>query len=86
MAQTHPPAGTSSTTLRGEYEALERAASDSVGRVREKLNEMYHSSQDKMMTMEKRVEGSIQHHPFRALLIAAGVGFVVGWFKTHQRS
>lgn len=42
--------------------------------VREYLNR----SKDKLVEMEEGMEGFIQEHPIRSILIAAGVGVVLG--------
>ena len=49
-------------------------ASDLRAGVKDYLNR----SKEKLVEMEEGVEGFIQEHPIRSILIAAGVGVVVG--------
>ena len=53
---------------------LGEEASDLRAGVKDYLNR----SKEKLVEMEEGMEGFIQEHPIRSILIAAGVGVVVG--------
>lgn len=53
-------------------------ALDSLDHVGENMNEYYQKGVEKTKQLEHQIEGKIQEHPLRSLLIASGVGLVVG--------
>ena len=53
---------------------VSEGASDLRAGVREYLNK----GKDKLVEMEEGLEGVVQEHPMRSILIAAGVGIVIG--------
>jgi len=61
--------------------AIQSLAADSWGSVQQKLSHLYETSQEKVSGVEKQIEGQIRKRPVQALLIAAGVGFLIGWIK-----
>lgn len=58
-------------------------AQETVGHLKENANEYYHQGMEKAQHWEKDLEGRIQKNPLKAVLIAAGIGLVVGaiWKK-----
>ncbi|MCE9624035.1 MAG: hypothetical protein K8R69_01075 [Deltaproteobacteria bacterium] len=61
--------------------AIQSLAADSWQSVQNKLSELYDSGQHKVASAEKKIEGQIQKRPMQALLVAAGVGFLIGLMK-----
>ena len=61
--------------------AIQGLAADSWQGVRTKLAEIYETGQGKASNVEKKIASRIRAQPMQALLIAAGVGFVIGWLK-----
>jgi len=61
--------------------AIQSLAADSWESVQNKLSDLYASGQDKVVGVEKKLESQIQKRPMQALLVAAGVGFLIGWMK-----
>jgi len=53
---------------------VEEAASD----LRSGVSEYLNRGKERLVQMEEGVEGYVQEHPIRSILIAAGVGVVVG--------
>ncbi|MCC6273436.1 DUF883 family protein [Deltaproteobacteria bacterium PRO3] len=53
-------------------------AHDTVGMIRENASEYYQQGLKKAQSLEKDLETKIKENPLQALLIAAGVGFVLG--------
>lgn len=51
---------------------------DTVGIIRENASEYYQQGVKKAQSLEKSLETKIKENPLQALLIAAGVGFVLG--------
>jgi len=51
---------------------------ETVGMIRENASEYYQQGVKKAQTLEKSLETKIKENPLQALLIAAGVGFVLG--------
>jgi ElaB/YqjD/DUF883 family membrane-anchored ribosome-binding protein len=62
-------------------EALKTLAEDSWEGVQEKLARLYGESKDRYSAAESRLESSVRSDPLRALLIAAGVGFVLAYMR-----
>lgn len=61
----------------------QKLVDDSLEGVRENLSDYYHKSQEKLMQVEKKVEGAIRQYPLRSLAAAAGVGFLIGLIRRH---
>jgi len=55
-----------------------RTGGDGSSDVRGGVREYLTHSKEKLVEMEKGLEGYVQEHPIRSILIAAGVGVVVG--------
>ena len=55
-----------------------RAASDTVSDLREGVRDYVARGRDKLVELEEGLEGQVQEHPIRSILIAAGVGVIVG--------
>lgn len=53
-------------------------AQDAVGMIRDNASEYYQQGVKKAQSLEKNLESKIKENPLQALLIAAGVGFVLG--------
>jgi ElaB/YqjD/DUF883 family membrane-anchored ribosome-binding protein len=53
-------------------------AYDTLGHLRENAAGYYKEGMEKARSMEQDLEGQIQQHPLRAVLIAAGVGAFLG--------
>ena len=53
-------------------------ANDAVGILRDNASEYYQQGVKKAQSLEKNLETKIKENPLQALLIAAGVGFVLG--------
>ncbi len=51
---------------------------DTVGMIRDNASEYYQQGMKKAQSLEKSLETKIKENPLQALLIAAGVGFVLG--------
>ncbi len=54
-------------------------AQDTMDMVRDNAGEYYNQGMDKAKSMEQNLEGRIRENPLQSLLIAAGVGVVLGW-------
>lgn len=61
-------------------QATKDIAADSYGAVKDEFNDLYKQGQEKIFEVGGKVEGRIQSHPVQSLLIAAGVGLIIGWF------
>ena len=61
--------------------AIQGLAADSWEGVQRRLSNIYENGQQKVAEAEKRVERTIKERPLQALLLAAGVGFIIGWLK-----
>ena len=66
-------------------EATREAASHSIGRAEKKLQKnvsaLYERGQEKAQKMGTQMQGYVAKNPFRALMIAAGAGFILGFLK-----
>jgi ElaB/YqjD/DUF883 family membrane-anchored ribosome-binding protein len=62
-------------------EALKTLAEDSWEGVQEKLTRLYEEGKDRYGAAESRLEASVRSDPLRAVLIAAGVGFVLAYIR-----
>jgi len=62
-------------------DSLQNLASDSFQGMEEKFSGLYEAGQRKLSGFEKRVEARIKERPLKALLIVAGIGFLLGWMK-----
>jgi ElaB/YqjD/DUF883 family membrane-anchored ribosome-binding protein len=64
--------------------AVKEAATEQYERVRDTAEEFYESGRDKARQWEQGIEEYVQEKPIKALLIAAGVGMVLGiLWKRH---
>jgi ElaB/YqjD/DUF883 family membrane-anchored ribosome-binding protein len=62
-----------------ELTRISRAlASDTMGVIKENAGEYYHEGLERAKNLEKTVETRIKQHPLQSLLIAIGLGFLVG--------
>jgi len=61
--------------------AIQGLAADSWENVQKRLSDVYSAGQEKVSRLEKKVAGRIREQPMQALLIAAGIGFLIGWIK-----
>jgi len=72
----------SASTLKKDVEQLGKAmkevAEDSVDYVRENVMDYYQKGQEMVQDASESMEGKIKKYPLRSLLIAAGVGFLLG--------
>jgi hypothetical protein len=59
----------------------QKLVDDSLEGVRENLSGYYNKGQEKLTDMEKKFEGAIRKYPLRALLAAAGAGFLIGFIR-----
>jgi len=74
--------------LASDFERLGKAtkdlASDSLGALKDELSGLYKQGQKKVRDVGGRIGGQIRSHPVQSLLIAAGVGFIIGWFNRKK--
>jgi ElaB/YqjD/DUF883 family membrane-anchored ribosome-binding protein len=56
------------------------AAREKLGRLRENASECYEEGRERVHQAERTFERFIQEHPLKSILIAAGVGLVLGRF------
>jgi hypothetical protein len=61
-------------------QATKDIAMDSYGAVKNEFNDLYKQSREKVTEVGTKVGGHFRSHPVQALLIASGVGLIVGWF------
>jgi len=61
--------------------ALRTLAEDSWEGVQQKLVNLYEQGKDRYSAAESGLESKVRADPLRAVLIAAGVGFVVAWLR-----
>ncbi|MCC6272941.1 MAG: DUF883 family protein [Deltaproteobacteria bacterium] len=66
--------------------AIQGLAADSWESVQKKLSDAYAAGQDKVSHLEKKAAARIRERPLQALMIAAGVGFLIGWIKKNVTS
>jgi ElaB/YqjD/DUF883 family membrane-anchored ribosome-binding protein len=59
-------------------------AQETMGMIKENAGEVYHQGVERAKGMEKDLEKRIQDKPLQSLLIALGLGFIVGWLF-HRR-
>jgi len=64
--------------MQGTAEQVKRAAQERLNQVRDRAGEYLQEGRDRAMEMERSVEGQIRSQPVQAMLIAAGVGFLLG--------
>jgi ElaB/YqjD/DUF883 family membrane-anchored ribosome-binding protein len=60
-------------------------AGDTVNLFRENAADYYDEGMKKAQKLEKGLEHRIQENPLQSLLIAAGVGLIMGMFWNHRR-
>ena len=56
------------------------AAQEKLGQVRENATEYYEQGRDKVHDLVGSVEQFVQQQPFKSVMIAAGVGWLLGRF------
>jgi ElaB/YqjD/DUF883 family membrane-anchored ribosome-binding protein len=56
------------------------AAQEKLGQLRETASDRYEEGREKVQQVERTFEQYVQEHPVKSLLIAAGVGLVLGRF------
>jgi len=61
--------------------AAKTIASDSLHSAQEKISGVYERGQDKIADLGSKLEDRTKKYPLQSLLIAAGVGFVLGLMK-----
>jgi Uncharacterized conserved protein len=61
--------------------AVRDLASDGLHKVQQKASKLYSRSQDGVKSVERRLEQKVRSKPIQAILIAAGIGFVLGWLR-----
>jgi len=59
-------------------------AQDTVGMLRENAGDYYEQGLKKAQKLEKSFESKIRENPLRSLMIAAGVGLVVGFLWSRR--
>jgi len=64
--------------------ATKHLAEDAVNLVKNNATEYYQQGVKKAQNLEKTLESRIKENPVQALLIAAGVGFVIGAFMARR--
>jgi ElaB/YqjD/DUF883 family membrane-anchored ribosome-binding protein len=62
----------------GRYNEVRDAASEKLHEVRDKAQKYYDAGRDTAEQWEQSIEGYVQEKPLQAVLIAAGVGLLVG--------
>lgn len=67
-----------SGAVEGTAEQIRRTAQEGLNQVRERAGEYLQEGRDRAMDMERSVESQIRRQPVQAILIAAGVGFLLG--------
>jgi ElaB/YqjD/DUF883 family membrane-anchored ribosome-binding protein len=77
LKETAAEIGESIRDIKDEVGTLAREKFDDF---RDQATGYYKKGRKKAVELEKTVEGYIQDEPVKALLIAAGVGFLVGMF------
>lgn len=75
--------GTGSTQSAGEtarktYDAAREKAQQVMGQVRDRAGAYYQQGREKAADYEQRVEEMVREQPMKAVLIAAGVGLLLG--------
>lgn len=59
-------------------------AQETMGAIKENAGDYYQQGVDRAKGLEKDLEGKIKEKPMQSLLIALGLGFIVGWLF-HRR-
>jgi ElaB/YqjD/DUF883 family membrane-anchored ribosome-binding protein len=65
--------------------AVKTMANDSVDALRETAQEFIDQGRDKIREMGENVETHVQEQPVKSVLIAAGVGFLIGLFFLRHK-
>jgi len=75
--------------LASDFERLGKAtkdiASDSLNAVKDELGGLYKQGKKMMMQGNGQLKDRIRSHPVQTLLIAAGVGFMIGWLNRKSK-
>jgi ElaB/YqjD/DUF883 family membrane-anchored ribosome-binding protein len=64
--------------------AVKRLATDSVDAVRETASEFIDQGRAKAQEVSESMEDRVRDEPVKSVLIAAGIGFVLGMFFTRR--
>jgi ElaB/YqjD/DUF883 family membrane-anchored ribosome-binding protein len=56
------------------------AAHEKLGQLRSSVSEHYEQGRDKVYSVERTVEQYLRQRPFQSVLIAAGIGLLLGRF------
>jgi ElaB/YqjD/DUF883 family membrane-anchored ribosome-binding protein len=59
-------------------------AQETVGMIKENAGEYYQQGMERAKGMEKDLENKIKEKPMQSLLIALGLGFIVGWLLRRR--
>jgi ElaB/YqjD/DUF883 family membrane-anchored ribosome-binding protein len=59
-------------------ESAAEAVAETLEHVRDTAGQLYRRAKDQALEKERRVEGYVQEHPWKSMLIAAGVGAGIG--------
>jgi ElaB/YqjD/DUF883 family membrane-anchored ribosome-binding protein len=71
-------AGQVSQSLRDAGSQVRDAATEKMGQIRDQANEYYEQGKQRAQEWEQGLESYIQEKPIQSLLIAAGVGMLLG--------
>jgi ElaB/YqjD/DUF883 family membrane-anchored ribosome-binding protein len=77
---THP---NSETATRGHLD--KESVRDAVHGAAEAARDAYESAKDRVTELEGSLETAIRKHPIRSILVAGGVGLVIGLILTRRR-
>ena len=65
--------------LRDLGNQVRETATEQYGQLREQAADYYEQGRQRALEMEQSLEQYVQEKPIQALLIAAGIGVVLGW-------
>jgi ElaB/YqjD/DUF883 family membrane-anchored ribosome-binding protein len=71
-------AGTVRDTIEDAAGQLKESAQEGLNKVYESANHYLHEGRDRAMDLERAVEKRIRHQPLQSLLVASGIGFLLG--------
>lgn len=66
------------TAADGLKTSARKAATEGISDLREGVREYLTRGKEKIVELEEGLEGHVQEHPIRSILIAAGVGVIIG--------
>ena len=61
-----------------QADGTKTTARQTVSDLREGVRDYMTRGKDKLVELEEGLEGQVQEHPIRSILIAAGIGVIVG--------